>query len=220
MEEPIRFNDTVRVYARFARLYLRSRLGGYAVASLSVTAFLGWLGARLLLRPAYEIPEKVIEEILTAASLIVPLVAACAIGLSARSPFGEEEQTSSRSLPRVRFCHLGGLLACGMLMLSLAALAWEMNQAGWTMARNLSGLVGLALLGARMLGSGLSWVAPLAYGALAVTVNILSANPPKGQWTRWAWWPLQPATDLPSVVVAFTLLVLGLGSVCLYRIRD
>lgn len=40
-----------------------------------------------------------------------------------------------------------------------------MNQAGWTMAHNLSGLVGLALLGARMLGSGLSWVAPLAYGA-------------------------------------------------------
>ncbi len=212
--------NNARLHARFAKLYLRSRLGGYAVAGLLVAAFLGWLGASLLQTPAFGIPGKVIKEILTTVSLLVPLVAACAIGFSARSPFGEEEETASRSLPVARLLHLGGLLVCGALLLSLATLTWELDHAGLAVGRNLAGLAGLALLTVRLLPSSLSWIGPFAYSVLAVTVNILSDDPPEGEWTRWIWWPLQPATDLPPAVVALTLLALGLGGVCLYRVRD
>lgn len=219
MGKSVRLGNVVNLHARFVKLYLRSRRGGYAVASLSVTAFLGWVGSRFLLRPAYAIPETVIEEILLTASLLVPLVAACAIGFSARSPFGEEEQTASRSLPNIRFCHIVGLFVYGVLVLSVATLAWELEYAGWTLTRNFAGLVGLALLSARVVGSGLSWVVPLAYGVLAVTVNILSDNPPKGMWTSWVWWPLQSATNFPSIAVALALLVLGLWNICLHGAR-
>lgn len=213
-------DDTIRFHVTFAKLYLRSRLAGYAIVGLVAATVLGYVGAHVLLIPEYGIPDKVIKEILTLASLIVPLIAACVIGLGARSPFGEEEETASLLLPLVRFCHLGGLFACGVFMLSLIALSWELEHAGWVLTRNLAGLTGLALLTARVVGSGLSWVGPFAYSILAVTVNILSDNPPKGEWTMWTWWPLQPATDFPPVVVALTLLVFGLGSVCLYRVHS
>lgn len=213
-------SDIIRFHVKFASLYLRSRHGGYTVIGLLVVALLGWIAARLLLTPAYGIPEKVIEEILTAASLIVPLIAACVIGLSARSPFGEEEETASRYLPAVRLYHLGGLLVCGLLMLSLMASTWELDYAEGTLARNLAGLTGLALLTARALSSSLSWMGPIAYGVLAITINVLSEDPPEGEWTRWVWWALQPATDLLPVIVAVTLLIIGLVSVCLTRMRE
>lgn len=208
--------DTIRSHVRFARLYLRSRLGVYALAGLLFAALLGWLGASLLQVPAYGVPENVIKEILTAMSLLVAFVAACSIGLSARSPFGEEEETASRLLPIVRFCHLVGLLTCGFLMLYLAALSWELDHAGWILARNLAGLAGLALFTARALGSSLSWIGPFAYVTLAVTVNVFNDDPPEGEWTRWAWWPLQSVTDFPSIIISLTLLIFGLGSICLY----
>ncbi len=212
-------SDTAGSHARFAKLYLRSRLGGYAVLGLAIAAFLGWLSARLLQSSAYEIPGRVIDEILTVAALVVPLLAASAIGVSARSPFGEEEAIASRSMPAVRVCHLGGLLVCGIVMLRIAALSWDLDDAGWILTRNLSGLTGLTLITARVLGSGLSWVGPFAYGALCIAVNILSDHPPKGEWTRWVYWPLQPAADASSIAVAAVLLTIGIGCACWYTPR-
>ncbi len=98
----------------------------------------------LLIRPYGEMPEVVLVPVL----LFVPLAAACVIGVSTRSPFGDLEQTSARSLLALRFPHLAGLLVWGALALFLAATAWRLPQAELILARTLLGLVILAFLAA------------------------------------------------------------------------
>ncbi len=89
----------------------------------------------LLIRPYGEMPEVVLVPVL----LFVPLVAACVIGVSTRSPFGDSKQTSARSLPALRFLYLAGLLVWGALAHSLAATAWRLPQAELILARTLLG---------------------------------------------------------------------------------
>ncbi len=141
-----------------------------------------------------------------------PLAAACFIGSSIRSPFGETEKTTSRSLPMLRLWYSVGLLVCGAVMLSFATPWWEPSQVDWLFGRNLLGFSGFSFLSARVLGAGLSWAPPLAYGA---TVLLAGNNLGEG----WAW-PVQPIGDVPSVLIASALFVSGLTVVCLTGARD
>lgn len=125
----------------------------------------------------------------------------------------------SRPTSTMRLYHLGGLLACGTLLFSLMSHTWDLEFAQWILIRNLAGLTGLTLLTARVLGGSLSWILPFAYGALALTINLLNDDPPEGWWTKWAWWPLQPVTDFSITAAALALLVLGTFSVCWSKAR-
>ena len=100
--------------------------------------------------------------------------------------------------------HASALLLIGALTLALAVLQWSVPDSAWTLVRNLAGFTGLAFLTARVLGSGLSWVAPLGYAVLA----LLAVQP--GQAAGWAW-PVFAATDRQATVIAAALLLLGLG---------
>src|SRR5438309_1165685 len=55
---------------------------------------------------------------------------------------------------------------------------WNVPDGAWTLTRNLAGFTGLALLTARVLGSGLCWVLPLGYAVLALLAPSLVRHPP------------------------------------------
>ena len=194
---------------RLAQLYLRSRLAGWVVAALAGIGALTWWG--LDRSDAFELTLLLL--------IVMPVAAATAIGVSARSPFGETERTASRSLPAPRLGHLGGLL----LIAALALIAANQAESGaatdhafaWVLVRNGAGYAGLALLGARFLGAGLSWVPPTAYGMAAYVVGI--AREDKSAW--WLW-PVQDDTDGSSWVIALGLLGVGLLVVLLQGARE
>lgn len=196
---------------RLMHLYLRSRLAGWSTVVLAASGAIAWF---LLWRivesgiTAADVPEAIALPL-----IVIPLLPAVVIGVSTRSPFGDTELSVSRSLPLLRFIHLAGLLTGGVIALALAANAWIFDSIEWELVRNLAGYTGLALIGARLLGSGLSWVVPLGYGVIAF---MLTATDPK---SRWAWpgeWPL----DRWSVTVAMVLIVVGLLTVTLQAERD
>lgn len=210
---------------RLAGLYLRSRLAGLAILGIACVSFLGWGVGTWILSQPFTDPEKYLGPVL----VLSPLAISCIVGLDTSSPFGESEKTSGFPLSVLRFGHLVGLLAWSLLTLSLTMMTWSSDYAGWVLVRNLLGFAGLALVGASLLGSGLSWIAPFTFYALAVfagrsetseeagsgvLANVLRGVP-IGEWERWAW-PMRPDTDILSWVCAFLLVVLGLTHASLF----
>lgn len=183
---------------RLAYLFLRSRLAGRALACLAAVAALTGLWLR------WDDGEEVTALLLP---LVMPLAAATIVGTSARSPFGDAEATASRSLPALRFGHLAGLLLLAAAALTLAAVGAADSGAelARALARNLAGFVGLALLAARLVGSGASWAPPLAY-----SVYVLQRGPE--DTTRWTW-PLHAGTEREAAAIAAALLIAGLAAV-------
>ena len=189
---------------RLIALYLRSRLTGRAVAVLVAVAVTTWLWARWTGAATITV---------TLLPLTMPLAAAAIIGASAGSPFGESEVAASRPLGPLRVGHLTGLLGIAALALTLAVLHWSVADGGWVLVRNLTGFTGLALLTARVLGSGLSWVVPLGYAVLSLVA------PQAGQAPAWAW-AVRATTDQEAAVIATALLLAGLALVARSGARD
>lgn len=181
---------------RLAWLFLRSRLVGHALVCLVglaalAGAWLHWLGVRGA----------------TTLSLILSLAVAAVIGTGARSPFGDVERSAGRRLPALRLGHLAGLLVFAVFVLALATDGRAGDSFAWTLARNLAGFAGIALLAARAIGAGLAWVAPLAYG---VCVYAFVPNPHEpGCWA----WPLHAGTEREAAAIAAALLLAGLAAV-------
>lgn len=175
---------------RLCYLYLRSRLSGWTVGGLAVIGVICWLW----LRQAHAI------HLMEVALLIVPLMTSAVIGASTRSPFGDTESSVSYPLPILRFSHLAGLLICATAVLGLSTYGWDGESISVEFVRNLAGFTGLALLGARFLGSGICWIIPLGYGVISLMVESRS---------RLAW-PREIPADHWSLFVAVTLMVVGL----------
>ncbi len=189
---------------RLIALYLRARLAGRAVAVLAAIAVTTWLWVRW---------SGAATSTVTLLPLTMPLATAAIIGASAGSPFGESEMTASRPLGPLRVGHLTGLLGIAAIALALAVLPWSVTDGGWMLVRNLAGFTGLALLTARVLGSGLSWVVPLGYTVLALVA------PQAGQAPAWAW-AVRATTDQEAAVIATALLLAGLALVARSGARD
>lgn len=184
---------------RLASLFLRSRLTGWALVWLAAGAAAGW--AWLTRMP---------DALLRISLIVVPLLPATVIGASAYSPFGEAEETASRSLPGLRLGHVAGLLVLGALAIGVAGVGMPSHEVSWEMIRTLVGYAGLALLCGRLLGSRVSWLAPLAYATLALYLDPAS---------RWAW-PKQHPLDSASILVAVALVVVGLLAAMRSSARD
>ena len=189
---------------RLITLYLRARLAGRAVLVLAAVALATWLWA------LWTGTESITVTLLP---LTMPLAAAAIIGTSTGSPFGESERTASRPLALLRAGHLSGLLGVAILALALAALPWGVADGGWLLVRNLAGFTGLALLTARVLGSGLSWAVPLGYAVLALLAAEAEQRP------AWAW-AARAATDRAAAVIAAALLLAGLALIARFGARD
>lgn len=185
---------------RLTMLYLRSRLAGGALVACFGTALFGWY----LLN---ESSDMAITQLLLAT---VSLGAATAIGVSARSPFGDTERVVSRPLPPLRLMHLAGLIALAALALGLANRTETAGWTEWMLVRNFAGYTGLALITARLIGASLSWITPVAYGMAAFMT--MSER-------RWAW-PLKPGDDEWAAWTAVILLLTGLALIVLTGGRD
>ena len=193
-----------RTGLRLIRLYLASRrvLGALLVlvaCALALRTALHWL-------PRTGVFSRQIP-------LIIEAGAAAAIGVTARSPFGEPERVTGRWLPVLR---LGGTVAlAGAAFGALAAGAASAHLAGGSIGllRDLGGLVGIALLAAAVAGGGLSWIGPIGY--LGVTMAAVT-----GAWaTPWTW-PARPPHDRGAAICAALVFAAGLAAGTLRGARD
>jgi len=195
---------------RLAWLFLRSRLTGPALAGIALTGVLAifwenWFGHE--------------AEAMTAAFVLFPLVVACIVGNGAHSPFGETELTVSLPLARLRDAQLTGLVVLGALALLLAAATWPLPDDGGTLARNLAGLAGLALLSTPIAGGRLAWITPLTV-VMAAQFRDLSEG--VASWLVFTW-PRAAFGNDRALVIALALLAGGLVVVHLFGpklIRD
>ena len=185
---------------RLTLLYLRSRLAGGALLACLGTALFGW----------YLLDQSSDMNLTKLLLATVSLGAATAVGVSARSPFGDTERVVSRPLPPLRLVHLAGLIALAALALGLANRVETVDWTEWMLVRNFAGYVGLALITARLIGASLSWITPVAYGMAA----FMSMSE-----RRWAW-PMKPGDDQWAAWTVVILLVVGLGLIVLTGGRD
>jgi hypothetical protein len=183
--------------SRLPLLFVRSRSAGQALLILTVVAVASTTALALTSNPDLTLILR----------MAAPLAAAIVVGAAVRSPFGEAEQTASHPLPPLRVAHLVLLLACGATGLALAGVAPGVGSLGMLL-RNGAGFVGLALLGARLLGTGVSWLLPLGYGGATFVDYLLQPN----RDASWRW-PLQPSGDHTALALALTLLAIGLGAI-------
>jgi hypothetical protein len=139
--------------------------------------------------------------------MAAPLAAAVVVGVSVGSPFGEAERTASQPLPPLRLAHITLLLAFGVAGFALASVLPDNGSLGMLL-RNGAGFAGLALIGAWLLGTAVSWLLPLAYGG-GVYLAYLT-RPPSDAW--WCW-PVQKAGDGSALVIALSLLAAGFAMV-------
>ncbi len=187
-------------------LHLRSRIAGWAALALAAIGGLTGLWLAQIGQPGVAMQLLLV---------VMPLAGALVIGASLYSPFGELEASASYPVPVLRLGHLAGLLLLGAMALGVAARAGGTASVEGQVLRNLAGFAGLVLLSVPVLGSRLSWIAPLAYGVLAFWMG---ASVPERPAT-WAW-PLQPGDDKAAMATALLLLAIGLAGAVLPGARD
>lgn len=186
---------------RLIRLHLASR---------RVTAALGTIaGCALALRIALHWSWD------TYGALQLPLIleAGCgaAIGVMMGSPFGEPERATGRWLPLLR---LGA--AIGMTVTAIAAfvaVTVGAHLAGGVadVARNVTGVVGIGLLSAVLLGGGLAWSGPVIY-MLVGAYGLYSDWHPPTLTSPWIW-PARPPHDLGAALCAAAVFAAGVAAV-------
>jgi hypothetical protein len=180
-------------------LFLRSRHAGPTIAALVVSV----LAARFANDHSFGVGSA---EILTVPwATLAPLVQAGIIATTCASAQPAAEATAARA---VRTLQVG-------LVLALAATTLALNT--WSGAkltgpitavalnRNLVGLLGLALLSARLCGITLLWVLPVL--AMATSLAIGSST---GAGRAWAW-VIQPDADKIALAVALAVAAAGLA---------
>jgi hypothetical protein len=145
--------------------------------------------------------------------LIIETGAAAVIGVTTRSPFGEPERATGRWLPWLRLagCVVLTGIAVGALAAGAAAAHLDGGAAG--LARDLVGLVGVALLTAAVLGGSLAWIGPMAY--LAVTLPALTEK-----WTTPWIWPARPPHDRGAAICAALVFAAGVAVITVRGARD
>jgi hypothetical protein len=133
---------------------------------------------------------------------VVAGVAASASGLAGADP--DLERTAALRWPPRRVAHVVVAAAVIAALVVVAALPWETRQ----LARDVSGLTGLAALAAVTIGAPRAWIAPLTWALLALAdiPSLLSPPPVLHEALRWM---LQPAGSGPAAATAIALAAAG-----------
>jgi hypothetical protein len=186
------------------RLHLSSRRTPQALILLAAIA--------VILRASHSVTKD--SNLFSQVTLMLITVAAAAIiAAGTRTPFGEPEHTASSSLPILRLTHLATLTATTTATLAIAAWTATYGMSAPMILRNVTGLIGVALLTAALLGAHLAWTAPLGYimycgGQLDIHVSNL--------WT----WPTQPTSNHTATAIAAALLIAGITAITFTGARD
>jgi hypothetical protein len=155
-------------------------------------------------------------------ALQLPLVAetlcAAAVVTCAASPFGEPERVAGRQLPFLRLVTV--LTMCAAAVAALAAAGAGARLSGGTLdvLRNVTGITGLGLVCAAVIGAGLAWAGPTAYLILGVYALYTQWH---GRAVTSPWiWPARPPHDLGAALCAGLVFVTGLAIVTVRGSRD
>ena len=199
-------------------LYLRSRLVGRSALTLAFTFLAAWGLSWFLISQQI---SGVGHGGLTPIQLLATLLAACILGASIHSPFGDAERTVAYTLSPLRLGHLSGLLIWSVLLLVIALLAFDLHGARpaypfLVLVRNLVGFTGLALLTARLLGARISWILPVALGISPFVLLVASRNAVSRTTELILSWQLQSGGDKVSWTIALVLFAAGLGLICIF----
>lgn len=189
---------------RLARLHLESR---HVVTCLLIIVVCAGL-LRLVLHwlPHTGVLSRQIPLTLQAA-------AAAAIGVTARSPFGEPERVTGRWLPFLRLATVVLLSGCALGALAAGAAAAHMAGGSLGLLRDLGGFIGLALLTSAVAGGGLAWIGAIAY--LPVSLAALT-----GRWTTPWVWPARSPHDRGAAVCAALIFAAGVAVVTIRGARE
>lgn len=135
----------------------------------------------------------------------VPVVHAVVLATTTFSPMADLEHTAAQPMHRHRAVHMTAVLLYATLLAVLPMAAGA--SAGVTVAavRNVAGYLGLAMIGARLFGSGLAWLPPLAMFGPTLLAGVRWDNTPE----PWAW-SIHGPHSVPAAVTATVLCAVGL----------
>ncbi|MEU0056027.1 hypothetical protein [Streptomyces sp. NPDC006334] len=136
---------------------------------------------------------------------VVPVVHAVVLATTTFSPMADLEHTAAQPMRRHRVVHMTVVLLYATLLAVLPMVAGA--SAGVTAAavRNVAGYLGLAMIGARVFGSGLAWLPPLAMFGPTLLAGVRWDNAPE----PWAW-SIHGPHSVPAAVTAAALCAVGL----------
>ncbi|MYW44497.1 hypothetical protein [Streptomyces sp. SID161] len=170
--------------------------GPALLVALAATAFAGQRVALPEFRYLVDFSVPVAE--------VVPLAHAVILATTLFSPMADLEATSAQPMRRHRAVYLVALLALALGLSALPLLAGATAEVTASAARNVVGYLGLAMISARLFGSGLAWLLPLGVFGPTLLLGVGSDNTPE----TWAW-SLHPATSASAMTLAAALWLTG-----------
>ncbi|MCS0605208.1 hypothetical protein NX794_28945 [Streptomyces sp. LP11] len=192
----------------FVRCRNLPRATGLALlVALAATAFAGQRVALPEFRYLVDFSVPVAE--------VVPLAHAVILATTLFSPMADLEQTSAQPMSRHRGAYLLTLLALALALTALPLLAGATAAVFASAARNVVGYLGLAMLSARLFGSGLSWLLPLVVFGPTLLLGVRADNTPE----PWAW-SLHPPTSTSAAALATALWLTGAYAAATARPRQ
>lgn len=150
--------------------------------------------------------------------LVVEAASVAAVTVSTASPLGEPERVTGRWLPWLRLGCTVALTAIAVGALAAGAVGGHLSGGTLDVVRNVTGLAGLGLVCAVLLGGGLAWTGPTAYLIAGVYALYTQWHPPVVS-TPWLW-PARPPHDLGAAICAGLVYVCGLAAFTLRGARD
>lgn len=180
---------------RLAWLHLVSRQVPAALAIIATLAAVLNIGARLNWYSGTGALVEQVPVLLEAGAVVV-------IAVSTRSPFGEVELANGRLLPGLRLGTVLALTGAAVGLTAAGTVGVHMADGDAALARNLSGMAGIGLITATVLGGAMAWVGPVAYAA--VTEYALSAG-----WQSPVIWAARPPHDHGAMICAAVVFLVG-----------
>lgn len=136
---------------------------------------------------------------------VVPVVHAVVLGTTTFSPMADLEHTAAQPMRRHRAVHMTVVLLYATALAVLPMTAGASAEVTLASVRNVAGYLGLAMISARLFGSGLSWLLPLAMFGPTLLAGVRWDNTPE----PWAW-SIHGADSVPAAVTAAVLCAVGL----------
>jgi hypothetical protein len=146
--------------------------------------------------------------------VLLPSASAIVIGLAAGSAATDLERQAARRLGVLRLCSCLSLVVLAAIGAAILGSRTAGPYGTVAAVRNSIGTCGLALLAAATLGSRFSWILPVAWTALAMTLS------GEGLQDRYLAWPVAPDHAPHALGVAMLLGVAGLAAVAAVGTRE
>jgi hypothetical protein len=189
---------------RLVRLHLASRNVPVAFAMLAVCAALLRIALWRDWVP-YPGPEQL--------PLAIEAGAAMVIAVTIRSPFGEPERATGRWLPYLRLGTALALTGAAVGALTAGSAGTDLPVGDLAMLRDTTGLVGVALLSAAVVGGSLAWIGPVLFWTMAEFALSF------GWQTPWTW-PARPPHDRGAAICAILAFAAGVVIITARGARD